>query len=285
MHSFTFPFFLLPLLGWGQVSPKALLWKIDGQGLSRASYVVGTVHSRDARAFRQVPRLLEVMCGQDAVAGELDLTGSMAASLDLATAMMMPAGKQLSDLYTGPEFKRVQKSIQDHLGPMSMMAERIKPFFLMALLSETAMRADSGLVLDQYLEQKAKEMGKDVLGLETVQEQMEAVNDLPLQEQADMLYDLVRHDLYRADMERMMEAYASQDLDQLTSIATLGGLSEVFSTRLLTDRNQVMSQRMDSLMQEGRTFLFAVGAAHLPKGDGLIAILRDMGYRVDAVEN
>ena len=285
VRSFTLPFFLLPLLGLGQTSSRALLWKIDGQGLSRPSYVVGTVHSRDARAFRQAPRLLEVMRGQDAVAGELDLTGSMAASMGIATAMMMPAGKQLSDLYTGRQFKRVQKSIQDHLGPMTMMAERIKPFFLMALLSETAMRADSGLVLDQYLEEKAEEMGKDVLGLETVQEQLDAVNDLPLQEQADMLYELVRHDLYRADMERMMDAYAAQDLDQLTSIATLGGLSEGFNTRLLTDRNQVMAQRMDSLMQEGRTFLFAVGAAHLPKPGGLIDSLRGMGYRVEAVEN
>ncbi|MEO5584571.1 MAG: TraB/GumN family protein [Flavobacteriales bacterium] len=282
MRSLSLSLFLLPLLGWSQ-PPKALLWKISGQGLSRPSYIVGTIHSRDARAFGQVPQLLEIIKGQDAVAGELDLTSAFGASLDLAMAMMMPEGKELEDLYSKPKYKRVQEAVQQELGPMAMMAGRIKPFFLMAMLSETAMREDSAMVLDQYLEQKAKAMGKDVLGIETAEEQMAAVNDLPLQEQADMLYELVEHDLYRADMERMMDAYAAQDLDRLTKIATLGGLSDKFSARLLTDRNKVMTQRVDSLMQGGRTFLFAVGAAHLPQEQGLLEQLRRMGYAVEPV--
>ena len=282
MRSLSLSLFLLPLLGWSQ-PPKALLWKISGQGLSRPSYIVGTIHSRDARAFGQVPQLLEIIKGQDAVAGELDLTAGMGASLDLAMAMMMPEGKELADLYSKPKYQRVQAAVQEELGPMAMMAGRIKPFFLMAMLSETAMREDSAMVLDQYLEQKAKAMGKDVLGIETAEEQMAAVNDLPLQEQADMLYELVEHDLYRADMERMMDAYAAQDLDRLTKIATLGGLSDKFSARLLTDRNKVMTQRVDSLMQGGRTFLFAVGAAHLPQEQGVLEQLRRMGYAVEPV--
>jgi len=112
---------------------------------------------------------------------------------------------------------------------------------------------------------------------------MAAVNDLPLQEQADMLYELVEHDLYRVDMENMMDAYASQDLDRLTKIATLGGLPDSFSARLLTDRNKVMAARVDSLMQGGRTFLFALGAAHLPGDKGLLDQLQRMGYVVDPV--
>jgi uncharacterized protein YbaP (TraB family) len=54
----------------------------------------------------------------------------------------------------------------------------------------------------------------------------------------------------------------------------------VFNTRLLTDRNRVMAQRTDSLLRTGRTFLIAVGAAHLPGTDGLLAALRAKGYRV-----
>lgn len=282
MRSFSLSLFLLPLLGWPQ-PPKALLWKISGQGLSRPSYVVGTVHSRDARAFGQVPQLLGIIEGQDAVAGELDLTGAMGASMDLAMAMMLPEGKELADFYTKRKLKRVQDAVQQELGPMAMMAGRIKPFFLMAMLSETVMRDDSAMVLDQYLEVKAKAMGKEVVGIETAEEQMAAVNDLPLQEQADMLYELVEHDLYRVDMENMMDAYASQDLDRLTKIATLGGLPDSFSARLLTDRNKVMAARVDSLMQGGRTYLFALGAAHLPGDKGLLDQLQRMGYVVDPV--
>ena len=285
MRSFSFTLFLLPLFALGQDTPKALLWKISGQGLSRPNYVVGTVHSRDARAFGQVPLLLDIIEGQDVVAGELDLTSSMAASMDVAMAMMMPQGKELADFYSTKKLKRVNDAVQKELGPMAMMAGRVKPFFLMAMLSETAMREDSGMVLDQYLQEKAKGMGKDVMGIETAQEQLSAVDDLSLQEQADMLYELVEHDLYREDMEQMMDAYAAQDLDRLTKIATLGGLSDSFNTRLLTDRNKVMAQRVDSLMQEGRTFLFAFGAGHLTGELGVLSLLRRMGYTVEPVQN
>lgn len=282
MRSLSLSLFLLPLLGWSQ-PPKALLWKISGQGLSRPSYVVGTVHSRDARAFGQVPQLLTIIEGQDAVAGELDLTSATGASMELAMAMMLPEGKELADFFPQWKYERVQDAVQQELGPMAMMAGRIKPFFLMAMLSETAMRDDSAMVLDQYLEAKAREMGKQVLGIETAEEQMMAVNDLPLQEQANMLYELVENDLYRADMERMMDAYAAQDLDRLTRITALGGLPDNFSARLLTDRNKVMAERVDSLMQGGRTFLFALGAAHLPGDHGLLDHLRRMGYMMEPV--
>lgn len=201
--------------------------------------------------------------------------------MDLAMAMMLPEGKELADFYSKRKYERVRDAMKQELGSMAMMASRMKPFFLMAMLSETAMRNDSAMVLDQYLEEKANAMGKQVLGIETAEEQMAAVDDLPLQEQADMLYELVEHDLYRTDMERMMEAYAAQDLDGLTKIAALGGLSDKFSTRLLTDRNSVMAERVDSLMQGGRTFLFALGAAHLPGDQGLLEHLRRMGYTVE----
>lgn len=283
MRNFSLSLFLLPLFGWSQAPSKALLWKVDGQGLSHASYVVGTVHSRDARAFGQVPQLLEVIHGLDGVAGELDLTSTAEASMELAMAMMMPPGTTLADLYSKRKLKRVQDAVSEHLGAMAMMAERLKPFFLMSLLSESVMRADSAMVLDQYLQVKAKEMGKEVLGIETMQEQLAAVNDLPLQEQADMLYQLVQNDLYLGDMDGMMEAYAAQDLDRLTKIVSLGGLPDGFSARLLTDRNKVMAERADSLMQEGSTLLFALGAGHLPGADGVLERLRRMGYAVEPV--
>ncbi len=277
------PLFLLliPLLGRAQETPHALLWRVEGKGLAAPSYVVGTVHSRDARAYGQVPALLEVMPAVDAVAGELDLT-ALAPSMELAQAMMLPSGTALADLYGKRKLKRVKATLEKQLGPMAMVGARIKPFFLMSMLAETVMRADSDLVLDQYIEHKAKAMGKEVLGLETMQEQLAVVASVPLQEQADMLYELVANDMHRKDLERMMEAYAAQDLDAILRITAQGGLSDGFSKSLLTDRNRVMAQRMDSLMTGGRSFLFAVGVGHLPGEGGVLSLLRAKGYTVAA---
>jgi uncharacterized protein YbaP (TraB family) len=283
MRRLSLSFLLLPLLGFSQEPANSLLWRVQGNGLIRPSYVVGTVHSRDARAFGQVPQLLEIITQVDAVAGELDLTGPMGNPAELAVAMMMPPGQELSDLYPRKKLKVVQDRVQQELGAVALLTGRMKPFYLMAMLGEATMREDSALVLDQYLEEKAKAMGKGVLGLETIQEQLAAVDALPLQEQANMLYDLVEHDLYRRELEGMLDAYAAQDLDSLTRICAMGGMPDVFNARLLSDRNKVMAQRMDSLLQNGSTLLFAVGAAHLTGVQGLLMTLRTKGYRVDAV--
>ncbi|MBS1569322.1 MAG: TraB/GumN family protein [Bacteroidetes bacterium] len=284
MRPFTFSFLLLPLLGWCQSPAKALLWKIEGHGLLKPSYVVGTVHSSDARAFRQVPQLLGVLKGQDVLAGEMDLSAGPATSHTMVDDLMMPTGKELGDFYTPKELRRVHAALGKEMGPMAMMADRMKPFFLMAFLTKSTMQADSSMVLDQYLQAKAKEMGKRVMGLETMEEQLAAVDGMPLQDQADMLYQMVRSGSGTKMMGRFLDAYAEQDLGRLAKMVDKGDMPDLMGKLLLKDRNAVMAHRMDSLMQGGHTFLFAIGAAHLPSNDGVLDLLQDKGYVVEAVD-
>lgn len=276
--------FILPAWAWCQTPAQGLLWMVYGNGLVQASYVVGTVHSRDARAYGQAAGLLQLVEGLDAVAGELDLTADQATSRMMAEAIMLPQGQRLQDFYPGKKYDRVQKALQKGMGPMAMAADRIKPFFLIAFLGEAAMRADSAMVLDQYLQVKAKQMGKEVLGVETAGEQLAAVDQLPLQEQANMLYDVVRNKADQRQMDRLLNAYAAGDLDRMAKLVAKGGMSDRMGEKLLLARNAVMAHRTDSLMQGGRTFLFALGAAHLPGPKGVLAQLRERGYRVEAVE-
>lgn len=242
------------------------------------------MHSRDARAFSHVGEWLSLIDQVDAVAGELDLTDPGSEALAMARGMLMPDGRSLADLYSGRKHRQVKQAMEGKLGPMAIMADRIKPFYLMAMLSEMGMRNDSAMVLDQYLQQKAREAGKRVLGVETVKEQMAAVDDLPLEEQADMLYEMVRKDFHSKELDRMIEAYARQDLAELAKLASASGMSDSFSQRLLLQRNRVMSTRVDSLMQEGGAYMFAFGAAHLPGKDGVLGALQEMGYTVEPIK-
>ncbi|MBS1943865.1 MAG: TraB/GumN family protein, partial [Bacteroidetes bacterium] len=275
MRPFSLLCVLIPAVAWCQAPANGLLWRISGHGLQHPSYVVGTMHSRDARAYGQAPRLLQLVQGLDAVAGELDLTAGPATSRFSMESVMLPEGQRLSDLYPKKKYDRVQKALQAGMGPMALIADRMKPFFLMAFLANSTMQADSAMVLDQYLQVKAKAMGKEVAGLETAEEQLAAVDGLPLQDQADMLYDAVRNKDGKRQMDRLLDAYAAGDLDRLAKLAAKGGMSDLMGEKLLLQRNGVMAHRADSLMQGGRTFLFAVGAAHLSGSQGVLAQLRE----------
>jgi uncharacterized protein YbaP (TraB family) len=59
-------------------------------------------------------------------------------------------------------------------------------------------------------------------------------------------------------------------------------LNEVFTRRLLYERNVRMAERAEPRLREGGAFS-AVGALHLYGGSGVLALLEQRGWRVTRV--
>ncbi len=262
---------------------QSLVWRITPADGGAPSYVLGTVHSRDARAFTHVPMARAVMERVDVVAGELDLSDPQANTAGMLGGLMLPAGTDPETLYGKRRYKKLRTALQERMGPTAPMLMRMRPFYLMGALAEQDMRNDSTQVLDQYLQQLALARGLQVLGIETMAEQLAAVNEVPLKEQADMLYEQVKDKKATGSMERMMELYAAGDLAGLDRLVNTSGASAGFNAAVMHRRNLVMVHRMDSLMRGGRRYLFAVGAAHLSGAEAVLAGLKRQGYRVEAV--
>ncbi|MCB0794376.1 MAG: TraB/GumN family protein [Flavobacteriales bacterium] len=274
---------LSALMAHGQALPSSMLWSLSGQGLGSNSYLLGTVHSMDARAFVGNDSLYMALSACSTLVGELDHREVMADAFRLATEMTLPEGLTLADLFSRKDQALVQRALEHELGPLSSMTSRMKPFWVIAMLSESSMRKDSSEVLDDHLQRSALAMGKEVLGLETLQEQLAAIDRIPLKQQARMLLDMVRHDLYRSAMDRMLDSYAAQDLRGVMEAADAEGVPGRRDRAMRVERNRTMAHRMDSLMHTGRPMFFAVGAAHLPGKDGLMEMLRERGWMVRPV--
>ncbi|MCB0769750.1 MAG: TraB/GumN family protein [Flavobacteriales bacterium] len=283
MRTILLPLLLLPFALRAQDLPHSLLWRIDPGSGGPSSYLYGTVHSKDDRAFQFGDSVMPALTRCPLVVGELDLDQG-AAALSLMSGMMMPEGKNLEDLYKKKQWKVVDKALVTELGPMAPMMYRMKPFFVMAMFMEQALQGDRPQVLDEFLMTTARENGQRTAGLETMQEQMGAVDAMGLQEQAGYLLEYVETNGQAEEMESLMNAYAAQDLDALMrSMEATGGMSEKAERALLAERNVRMIHRMDSLIREEGSVFFLVGAAHLPASNGLIQGLRAKGYTVEAV--
>ena len=262
---------------------NSLLWRLTGPGITTPAYVLGTVHSRDARAYQGNDSLWAAMAACAEVVGELDNEAAAEGGLALLNAMQMPGGRKLADLYRKKDLERVQKALKEELGLMALAGDRMKPFWSMALLTETLMRNDSALVLDEAIQVRARSSGQAVSGLETMAEQLAAIDAIPLEDQAAMLLEMVRNDLYRGSMERMMDAYARQDLRTMLIVVREGGMPGSMDEALIAARNARMAERMAVRLKEGCSCFFAVGAAHLPGEGGVLARLKDLGYIVTPV--
>jgi len=266
--------------------PRALLWRVNDAEGRLAGYLYGTIHSRDDRAFQFGDSLLPALYRCPQVVGELDPSEVASSSLALLSRMQLPDNAQLKDLYGKRDWQKVSALLESKLGPMAPMMHRTKPLFILAMLTEMDMTGAHEQVLDDHLLSLAEANGQQVSGLETVAEQVAALDVLPLKQQAALLLDHVREpDGHIRELEALHTAYAAQDLAGLMALVqAAGALPDELEQSLLDERNARMVERMEALMHEGEACFFAIGAAHLPGATGVINGLRQAGWRVAPVE-
>jgi uncharacterized protein YbaP (TraB family) len=134
-----------------------------------------------------------------------------------------------------------------------------------------------------FFQKIAKQKGMEVIGLETIKEQMDVFEKIPLKTQATMLYKELSSEKVEGEnqLDDMIELYARQELDSLYLLTSTGMDSET-NKHLLVVRNHNMADRMEPIMKKKPMFV-GVGAAHLPGKEGVIDLLRKKGYTVRAV--
>ncbi len=271
---------LAPWLGKGQ--QHSLLWEISGNNMQESSYLFGTMHVKDKRAFQFHDSLLLKLKSCKVFAGEIVLDKSTAK--ELSSDLLLPPGKELKTLLSEKEYKKVKKFCQKHLGTtMTLFVNRIKPVFTSAMISESLMESEMPKALDEYLQDLAKEFNLRVTGLETVKEQMNALNELSVEEQAKMLLEQIdRIDEEKKEIHRLANVYASQNLDSIYTFIQTPEMQGEFGDALIKDRNLIMAERLEKLMRKEATFC-AIGAAHLPGENGVIQLLRTKGYTLRPV--
>ena len=128
-----------------------------------------------------------------------------------------------------------------------------------------------------------KKKKKKIIGIETVDEQLSALNSLSYQEQADLLVkEIHSFEENKNEGTDLVRFYMEQNLDSLASNDADAQMPEKFYKALVIDRNVRMADRIAYFIKEQSTFI-AVGALHLPKQEGVIELLRKKGFTVIAV--
>jgi uncharacterized protein YbaP (TraB family) len=261
-----------------------LLWEI-GSPDSSPSYLFGTIHSEDPGVIGLAPTVERAFagCRQVILEVNLDADAMVAGSM----AMLLTDGRRLSEIVGKPLFEQTAAALRTR-GIPDAVTEHMKPWAAATALSMPV--PETGRVLDVVLFQRAQQAGKPLHGLETIAEQLEVFDGLPLEDQVGLLRDAVEQVTgLDAMLAELLAAYKRQDLAAMIAIneaAMATGdqrLAGEFQRRLIVDRNHRMAKRMEPWLQQGGAFV-AVGALHLPGEQGLVSLLRQRGYSVRAVE-
>jgi uncharacterized protein len=262
-------------------SDNSLLWKIEGKNLKTPSYLLGTIHILPQKDFFLSEAMKQALASTQQVVLELDMDDP-AMGMNMLQNASMSDGSTLDKLLSAEDYQKLDVLVKKSTGVGVEVFNKWQPM-LVASVAMQQMMDNQIASYEMTLVRMAQEAQKEVKGLESIQEQTEAMATIPFPHQAKYLSEMLNDfDKQKALFGKMVELYKSQNINALLDymVEESGGID--FSTVLLNQRNHKWIPKIGSIASEKSTF-FAVGAGHLPGKDGVLTLLRKAGFRVTAV--
>ncbi|MBK9607692.1 MAG: TraB/GumN family protein [Betaproteobacteria bacterium] len=261
------------------------LWRVSRTGIPD-SFVLGTIHVADPRVAVLAKPVATALARSRTLAVELVPEARDAATSDLEE---LEGGKRLEPLVGAAAYARIRDELSAQgLAPAAI--ERMKPWAAMLKIARSA-RGAGAQSLDGQLLATARMRRLRVLPLELLEEQIAAFDTIPVATQVAMLrHALDNRDMLAGNVEPTIAAWLRGDLAGLARIADrtyeqFPDLRVHYSRlikHMILDRTALMHHRLFLPLRSGRVFV-AVGALHLYGEQGLLALLREDGYRLTRV--
>ncbi len=260
-----------------------LLYRITKPSTTDTSYLFGTLHLLESSYVDTMPRVMAALDRADVVIGEIVLDSTVMG--DVLSEMM--SGPPLDSILSEKDYHLVSKEVSRLAHLPMMFLNRVSPIMIYGLLLQTIYQEahpenhKTGVAMDLYFQQKAKDAGKRVVGLELASDQASLLADsLPTEDQVAELLDLVKHEKKTVrGLEKMLRNYQTGHIQKILDDPTMGSLSDEQGEALIYERNRKWLDELPTLIEHHNAFI-AVGAGHLVGKNGLVEGLRKLGYTV-----
>jgi uncharacterized protein YbaP (TraB family) len=258
---------------------------------SQTALLMGTIHVGRPE-FYPLPAAMQARLARaDAVVLEADVSDAAAALQVTQRYAVYPNDEPGLDTRITPALKTRIETIAARNQLDTAPLWRMKPWMLgnvLALFEAAQAGYMPAMSVEAYLVRLARQGGKPVLELESMQQQFELFERAPFGTQVAFLEDAVRAvetNAARREINRVAQAWETGDMAALDRLLTEMRAQTTPGARftvetILLGRHPAMVRRIESMMADGKQYLFAVGSLHLPGPDGLVALLRARGYTV-----
>lgn len=257
---------------------QSLLWELNSSTTAK-SYLLGTMHVRDYRAFIY----------QDVITDYIDQCKIFATEFDLRERHQLrgndfanlPDGQSLEILLGKHKYNRLRKILLKSFSVNLDLLNKTLPLFIINMLTEQILTKSKSVPLDTFLWQYAENTHRDLRGVETFAEQLTTLSNIPIKYQVKSLLAIGKNPKkFRKQISNLIELYVKGDIKDLykRSKKSLGKQRKL----LLYDRNKIMEERIRSLMLEKTSFI-AIGAGHLGGKQGVLRLIKKNGISVKPV--
>ncbi len=264
-----------------------LLWEISGNGLEKPSYLFGTMHVQDERAFQFSDSVIIAMENVDAFAMEIHPDSMMSILIDLA--VNGDTTNTLRDILSEEAYERLNQLVIDKKGIPIDSLDVKDPSWIELMLSDFEEPGDTekrSTVVDLYLFNLAYDLGKSTYGLEQFKDYVNLTNVFfnSFEKEEYEKTDLKKEQEEKASFyNEMIKIYHLGNLEEIQKFVKKGAWDEDYEKEILDNRNFRMVDSLELLMKDESVFC-GVGVAHLSGKYGMIEILKEKGFKVRKVE-
>lgn len=271
---------------------KLFMWKACSES-GAVLYLLGTIHVFKAEYYPLADEMEKAFNKASALLVEINTTKTNPAAVQpiLLTKGVYKAPDNLAQHLDPVVCAKLEKFCSDLNLPFEQM-KRFKPWFIVIQLTTKGMEklgftGKDGI--DLHFMNEANAGGKKIIGLETIEFQMNLFADVP----DDMQYKWLQMEMDEdeklpEDAAKMMKAWFEGDdksLDDLT-------MQEVkehpefapIQDKILYDRNATLAEKLELYLKGKGTYMCAVGAGHLSGDRSILSILKQKGYQVTQVK-
>jgi len=270
------------------------LWEVK-KG-EQTFYLFGTMHLGDPKLQMLPKALKEAIDKSDEVRTEIPMDVSL--QMKNAALMLRSDDKGLQEIIPKPLYKRTEnyiKQINPQLNLIPFDKMKIWALSTVTAMLENQLKYPMLQAIDSEIYNYAQSNNKGVGGIETIEEQIRAMDMFSLKEQIMGLESTLDYLEQNKDfMEEMKSLYILGDEKKMMAfnegtmfkIDKYKKFEERFMQVLLYDRNTQMAQRIETLLKDDPTkrYLFAFGVMHFLGQKSVVEYLEHKGYNVRRVK-
>jgi uncharacterized protein YbaP (TraB family) len=260
---------------------QGLFYTVSKDGELRG-YLLGTIHSDDPRLLDFSAEFTDALKSCDLFA--MELVPNQPTLSRLMEFMHYQDGTTLLSRVGEARYQRLVSAAGTYnLGPDQLSTMKVWA----AMMTVSIPPPENGLFMDLSLALQAAGNGLKVVGLETLDEQLAFLENMPEAQQLELLDQaLDEFDQLPELFAKLIDAYLQSDLEALEAESNSqfedlpDEIEAYFFSQGIDARNLRMRDRLLEQIAESTVFA-AVGALHLPGEHGLIKLLREAGYSVE----
>lgn len=266
---------------------RTLLYRVEGAS-GATVYMLGSIHLLSADAYPLPQPVQNAYADAERVVFETSLDSLLARQQEMAMRGMYQGGKTLRGEIPAELYAQVEAAAPA-LAPMGLtmpVLDRMEPW-LVGMMFQAVEWQKAGLTpehgVDMHFSGRAKQDGKAMGGLESVEFQLGIFDGMTPEAQVGLLRQSLEEAPQTAEqMRQIVAAWRAGDAAEMDAIMNQSmDESPALYARMLTDRNAAWVPQIEQMLQGGGDVLVVVGAAHLVGEASVVEMLRERGYTVE----